>query len=99
MPLALCYADRASTLSTLFPPGATIMHRLLLVILIVAALATVAACSRRMAPFAPHRTNTEDHRAAQGIHACLGCHEIKTLSSAHQPSDNCLQCHRILQGD
>ena len=75
------------------------MHRLLLVILIVTMLATVAACTRRMAPFAPHRTNTEAHRAAQGVHACLGCHETQTLSSTHQASDNCLLCHRILQGD
>jgi len=75
------------------------MHRLLLVILIFITLATVAACNRRMAPFAPHRTNNEAHRAAQGVHACLGCHELQTLSSAHQATDNCLLCHRILQGD
>jgi uncharacterized paraquat-inducible protein A len=75
------------------------MHRLLLIILIVAALLTVAACGRRMAPFAPHRPNTDFHREAHANQACLGCHEIKTLSSAHQASDNCLQCHRILQGE
>jgi len=95
----LCYADAASILSTLHLPGITTMRRLLLAILILAVLATIAACGRRMAPFAPHRPNTDFHREAHANQACLGCHELKTLSGAHQASDNCLQCHRILQGD
>lgn len=75
------------------------MHRLLLVILLITALAIVAACARRMAPFAPHRPNSDFHREAHTNQACLGCHEVKNLGSGHQATDDCLQCHRILQGE
>lgn len=76
------------------------MHRLLLILLVLAALLTATACgARRMAPFAPHRTNTDFHRDAVTNQSCLNCHEGKTLSNEHQASDNCLKCHRILQGE
>lgn len=75
------------------------MHRLLLLIIVIITLAVLTACTRRMAPFAPHRTNTEAHREAHTNQACLDCHKPGTLSGTHQQTDNCLQCHRILQGE
>jgi uncharacterized paraquat-inducible protein A len=75
------------------------MHRLLFMILVLVSLAALAACSRRMAPFAPHRTNTDFHREAHANQACLGCHQPGTLSGTHQAADDCLRCHRILQGE
>ena len=58
-----------------------------------------SACVTRMSPFSPHRSNTEVHRFAQDNQACLQCHEVVTLSKDHKAADNCVQCHRILQGD
>jgi hypothetical protein len=75
------------------------MKRLLPIILTLAMLPAIVACPARMAPFAPHRTNTDFHRTAQNNQACLGCHEVKTIRTAHQASDDCLKCHRILQGE
>ncbi|NJC89059.1 MAG: hypothetical protein FIB02_11115 [Desulfuromonas sp.] len=75
------------------------MNRLLPIVLTLVMLPAIAACPARMAPFAPHRTNTDFHRTAQNNQACLGCHEVKTIRIAHQPSDDCLKCHRILQGE
>lgn len=75
------------------------MHKLLLLIVVVVTLVILTACARRMAPFAPHRTNTEPHRTAVTNQACLGCHEIKTIRQGHSAADDCLRCHRILQGE
>ena len=67
--------------------------------LVLAALLLGACGPKRMAPFAPHRPDTDFHRTAQTNQACLGCHGTKTIRTEHQASDNCLQCHRILQGE
>jgi len=76
------------------------MLRLLPIVLVIAVLLAGAACGpKRLAPFAPHRPNTDFHRAAQTNQACLGCHETKTIRTEHQASDDCLKCHRILQGE
>lgn len=75
------------------------MKRLLPIALTVAMLPALAACPARMAPFAPHRTNTDFHNAAHTNQACLECHATKTIRTAHQDSDDCLKCHRILQGE
>ncbi|TLM67653.1 MAG: hypothetical protein FDZ69_03930 [Deltaproteobacteria bacterium] len=75
------------------------MPRLLYLLVLIALLTLLAACTRRMAPFAPHRTNSDFHRTAQTNQACLGCHEIKKISRGHGASDDCLRCHRILQGE
>ena len=53
------------------------MYKLSFVVFIIVTLAALPACTRRMAPFAPHRTNTDFHRTAQANQTCLGCHEIK----------------------
>lgn len=73
--------------------------KLPLLVLLIAAPLALTACPNRMAPFAPHRTNTDFHRAAHSNQTCLGCHELKTIRTAHQASDDCLKCHRILQGE
>lgn len=76
------------------------MSRLLLLPVFVAIALTMLACGpKRMAPFAPHRTNSDFHQSAQTNQACLGCHEIKTIRTEHRASDDCLKCHRILQGE
>ena len=76
------------------------MHRQLLTLLLIAAVTMIAACGpKRMAPFAPHRPDSDFHRAAQAYQACLGCHEVKSIRTEHQASDDCLKCHRILQGE
>lgn len=75
------------------------MHRLLFLVLVLIMLAILTACARRMAPFAPHRPNTEAHRGAQTNQVCLECHQLANLSGDHRQGDDCLRCHRILQGD
>ena len=76
------------------------MHRVYLWFIVMTTLAVAAACGpQRMAPFAPHRTNTDFHHTAQANQACLGCHEINQLGKGHQPTDDCLRCHRIVQGE
>lgn len=75
-------------------------HRPLLILIVLAALLAVTACgARRMSPFSPHRPATDSHRGAVANQSCLDCHAVKTLSNQHQASDNCLKCHRILQGE
>ena len=59
----------------------------------------LSACVTRMAPFSPHRTNTEAHRQAQTNQDCIGCHAVAEIGKQHQASDDCLRCHRIVQGD
>jgi len=75
------------------------MPRLLPIVFALAVLPAIVACPARMAPFAPHRTNTDFHHAAQNNQTCLNCHEVKTIRTEHQASDDCLKCHRILQGE
>lgn len=76
------------------------MHRPLSALLLITVLVVTAACgARRMAPFAPHRPNTDFHRAAHTNQACVGCHAIATLGHGHQVDDDCLKCHRIVQGE
>lgn len=76
------------------------MYRLLFIMLVITLIVVTLGCSaRRMAPFAPHRTNTESHQKAEDSQACLGCHEMTSLSNAHKATDDCLRCHRILYGD
>jgi len=60
---------------------------------------TLAACVTRMAPFAPHRPNIPEHRATQTNADCRDCHAVATIGKGHQESDDCLRCHRIVQGD
>lgn len=59
----------------------------------------LTACVTRMAPFSPHRTNTEAHRQAQANQDCSSCHSISEISNKHKATDDCLRCHRIVQGD
>lgn len=74
-------------------------YRLTLLVCTIITLLALPACTRRMAPFAPHQSNSEAHRTALTNQACLGCHEINTIGKHHQASDDCRRCHRILQGD
>lgn len=75
------------------------MHRLLPIALAVVLAITWGCGSRRMAPFAPHRPDTDFHREATTNQACIDCHEVARLPAGHQAADNCLRCHRILHGD
>jgi len=76
------------------------MHRLLIIFLVVVLVASAFGCgARRMAPFAPHRPDSDFHRNATTNQACIGCHEVAGLRSGHQASDDCRKCHRILHGD
>lgn len=59
----------------------------------------LTACVTRMAPFSPHRTNTEAHRQAQANQDCTGCHTAAEISKKHKATDDCVRCHRIVQGD
>lgn len=60
---------------------------------------SLGACVTRIAPLSPHRPNSPEHRAAQNNAACIDCHAVATLGKRHQASDDCLRCHRIVQGD
>jgi hypothetical protein len=75
------------------------MKKLILLISLLSLMLVVTACVHRMAPFAPHRTNTEDHRAAVTNQDCIECHAVAKLGNGHQSSEDCLRCHRIVQGD
>ena len=75
------------------------MYRLLPIVFVALIIALSWGCVHRMAPFAPHRPDTDFHRSATTNQACIGCHEVASLRSGHQASDNCLKCHRILHGD
>jgi len=59
----------------------------------------VGCTARRMAPFTPHRTDSDVHRSAKTNVSCLECHEIASLSNQHKTTDDCMTCHRILHGD
>jgi cytochrome c2 len=75
------------------------MKRALYVCTLACLILAVAACVNRMAPFSPHRTNTEAHRGAKTNQACIECHSLADIGQGHQATDNCLRCHRIVQGD
>lgn len=75
------------------------MKKLVLLLLLVVLLTGLASCARRMAPFSPHRSTTDAHLAAVTNQACLECHPHAELGPSHQTGDDCLRCHRILQGD
>ena len=74
------------------------MKKLVLLLLLVL-LIGLTSCARRMAPFSPHRSMTDAHLAAVNNQACLECHPYAELGPSHQAGDDCLRCHRILQGD
>lgn len=74
------------------------MKRLLCLSLVVALVLASAACSRRMAPFSPHRSNSEAHLQAQTNAECVECHALAELPPDHRDGEDCLRCHRILQG-
>lgn len=59
----------------------------------------LTACVNRIAPFSPHRTNTQDHQLAKTNTDCAECHNIAEVGRNHQTTDDCLRCHRIVQGD
>lgn len=71
----------------------------LLLLLLVILVTLLVACNRRMAPFSPHRTQSDVHRAATTNQVCAECHDARTLGREHRVEDNCLRCHRIVQGD
>ncbi len=75
------------------------MKKILITSLVLALVLAISACVNRMAPFSPHRTNTDAHRAAQSNQTCVECHKITEIGHGHQATDNCLRCHRIVQGD
>lgn len=75
------------------------MNKMRILFVILIAFLFFTACVNRMSPFSPHRSNTEAHREIKDNQVCLECHALATLSRAHKPSDDCLQCHRIIQGD
>lgn len=75
------------------------MYKLSILVCISVILLLLMACTRRMAPFAPHQTNSEAHRTAMTNQACLDCHQIKNIGNRHRASDDCRRCHRILQGE
>jgi len=75
------------------------MKKFLIISLLLFLGLAASACVHRIAPFSPHRPNTEAHREAQTNQACLECHQITELGHGHQATDNCLSCHRIVQGD
>jgi len=75
------------------------MKKILFLSLVFCLSILLTACVTRMAPFAPHRTNTDDHRKAQTNQDCSGCHSITEIGKGHKATDNCVRCHRIVQGD
>lgn len=75
------------------------MKRLVLLTLLLSLVLVVTACVNRIAPFSPHRTNTEDHRAVSSNQDCIECHAVADLGKGHRSSEDCLRCHRIVQGD
>jgi uncharacterized paraquat-inducible protein A len=75
------------------------MKKVLITSLMLALVLAISACVNRMAPFSPHRTNTDAHRGAQSNQACIECHKTAEIGHDHQATDDCLRCHRIVQGD
>jgi hypothetical protein len=75
------------------------MKKLLFISLALFLSILLAACVTRIAPLSPHRTNTEAHRKAQTNQDCVDCHSVVEIKNEHKATDNCLRCHRIVQGD
>jgi hypothetical protein len=75
------------------------MKKVLILSSLLCLILAVSACVHRIAPLSPHRTNTDSHREAQSNKACIECHAPSDLGHGHQASDDCLRCHRIVQGD
>ena len=75
------------------------MKKVLGICLILVLLLAMNACVRRMAPFSPHRSNSDAHQKVHANEACFSCHDLADLGQSHQAGDDCLRCHRILQGD
>ncbi len=75
------------------------MKKILIVNISLCLVLAVSACVHRIAPLSPHRTNTVFHQQAQSNQACIECHQISELGNGHQAADDCLRCHRIVQGD
>lgn len=75
------------------------MKKILFTGMVLGLAVLLTACVTRMAPFSPHRTNTEAHRKAQTNQDCSSCHPVAEIGKAHKASDNCVRCHRIVQGD
>jgi len=57
----------------------------------------LVSCTMRMAVYAPHRSDNDDHRKATTNVACLDCHDV-VGKREHQTDDNCMRCHRIVKG-
>ncbi|MDT8442145.1 MAG: hypothetical protein RQ723_10835 [Desulfuromonadales bacterium] len=74
-------------------------ERILMLLVVALVIVLVSACTRRMAPFAPHRTQSEAHRTATTNQTCTDCHAIDQIGQRHRAGDDCLRCHRIVQGD
>lgn len=55
-----------------------------------------AACAVKRPLFAPHRSDTPDHRQAKTIAQCLACH-ADNMPHAKDRGD-CLKCHIISVG-
>jgi len=77
--------------------AASITFGVLGLLFLLAAILT--ACVDRIAPFSPHRTNTQDHRMAKTNSVCIECHNIAEVGHNHTAKDDCMRCHRIVQGD
>jgi len=75
------------------------MKKALCFLAIACLLLSASACVHRMAPFSPHRTNTDFHRDAKTNETCMECHQLAEIGHEHKATDNCLRCHRIVQGD
>ena len=58
------------------------MYRLLPLLLVALVIAISWGCgARRMAPFAPHRPDSDFHRSATTNQACTGCHDVAGLQT------------------
>lgn len=75
------------------------MKKVMTISLLFCLALAISACVHRIAPLSPHRTNTEDHQKSQSNQACIECHKISQLDKGHKATDDCLRCHRIVQGD
>ncbi len=63
---------------------------------LLALVVLCGACAVKRPLFAPHRSDTAEHREAKNIAQCLACH-ADNMPHAKDRGD-CLKCHRILLG-
>lgn len=75
------------------------MKKILFTCTVLGLAVWLTACVTRMAPFSPHRANTEAHQKARTNQDCSSCHAVAEIGKEHKVSDNCVRCHRIVQGD